>query len=160
MGDVDRVKGWFDEAGRPALGDLDRHYPVNDPEVRANLQLGAGSVQQVLDAALAWACMNKRFDVASFLLDHGADINTRWGTHEPASILHECAVHGNYQTARFLIDHGIDMTIRDHRYDATAEGWARYAAGDEAMADFLAAASQARDTQAGSAAPPQGTSPV
>jgi hypothetical protein len=85
--------------------------------------------------------MNWQFEIASFLLDHGADINTRWGTHEPASILHECAIH-NCEAARFLIDHGIDMTIEDHRWNATAEGWARYAAENEEMADFLAAAQQ------------------
>jgi hypothetical protein len=97
-------------------------------------------VQQVLDVALAWACMNRHFEVASFLLEHGADINTTWSTHEPASMLHECAVHGNYDAARFLIDRGIDMTRLDYRWNATAEGWARHAAKDEQMADFLAAA--------------------
>jgi hypothetical protein len=144
-GDFDRVKRWFDEAGQPALGDPRNHYPVNDPKVRKNLQLGAGNAQQVLDVALAWACMNRQLEIASFLLEHGANIDTRWGTHEPASILHECAMHDNYDAARFLIEHGIDMTIRDYRYDATAEGWARYAARNESMADFLAAAEQERD---------------
>jgi hypothetical protein len=86
--------------------------------------------------------MNRQLEIASFLLDHGADINTRWGTHEPASILHECAIHNNCEAARFLIDHGIDMTIEDHLWNATAEGWARYASESEEMADFLAAAQQ------------------
>lgn len=75
-------------------------------------------------------------------LEHGADINTDWSTHEPARMLHECAVHGNYDAARFLIDRGIDMTRLDYRWNATAEGWARYAAKDEQMADFLAAAAR------------------
>jgi hypothetical protein len=140
MGDFARVKRWFDAAGRSALGDPNDHYPGNDPRARANLHRGAATVQQVLDVALAWACMNRQ--LASFLLDHGADINTRWGTHEPASILHERAVRNDYQVARFLIDHGIDMTIEDRRWNGTAEGWARYAAGNEEMADFLAAAQQ------------------
>jgi len=51
-------------------------------------------------------------------------------THEPAGMLHECAVHGNYDAARFLID---------------AEGWAGYAAKDEQMADSLAAAERQRN---------------
>jgi hypothetical protein len=101
-------------------------------------------VQRILDVALAWACMNRQFEIAAFLLDHGADINTRWSTHEPASILHECAMHNNYETAQFLIDHGIDMTIRDHRWDGTAEDWARHGADNDAMADFLAAAERTR----------------
>jgi hypothetical protein len=76
----------------------------------------------------------------TFLLEQGADINTNWSTHEPASMLHECAVHGNCDAARFLIDRGIDMTRLDYRWNATAEGWARHAAKDEQMAGFLAAA--------------------
>jgi ankyrin repeat protein len=84
--------------------------------------------------------MNRQFEIASFLLDRGANINTDWSTHEPASILHECAIRGNYETAQFPIDHGIDMTVRDHRWNATAEGWACYAAGDKNMAEFLARA--------------------
>jgi hypothetical protein len=29
MGNLARVKPWFDESGAPALGDLDKHYPCN-----------------------------------------------------------------------------------------------------------------------------------
>jgi hypothetical protein len=57
--------------------------------------------------------------------------------------LHECAVHANYEAAQFLIDRGIDMTIHDYRRNATAEGWARHAANDRNMADFLARAERA-----------------
>ena len=74
--------------------------------------------------------------LADFLLEHAANINTNWGTHEPASILHECAVHANYEAAQFLIDRGIDMTVRDYRWNATAEGWAYNAANDKNMAEF------------------------
>jgi hypothetical protein len=111
MGDLARVRRWFDADGQPAFGNPNNHHCGS----------GAPSVQRILDVALAWACMNRQFEIATFLLDHGADINTRWSTHEPASILHECAWHNNYETAQFLIDHGIDMTIRDHRWDGTAE---------------------------------------
>ena len=31
MGNLARVKQWFDASGAPALGDLDNHYPYNDP---------------------------------------------------------------------------------------------------------------------------------
>jgi len=91
--------------------------------------------------------MNRHFEIASFLLERGANINTNWSTHEPAGILHECAMRGNYEAAQFLIDHGIDMTIRDYRWNATAEGWAYHAAKDKNMAEFLARAESARKAQ-------------
>ena len=145
MGNLSRVKHWFDETGAPALGDLHNHYPYNDPRARGHLQWNPPTLQQVLDTALAFSVINRHFDVADFLLEHGADINTTWGSHEPASILHELVGQaatgenpgGNYESMRFLIDRGIDMTIKDYRWNATAKGWARYAAKDEKMAQWL-----------------------
>ncbi len=146
-GDFARVRGWFDEAGHPKLGSLTQHHPANHPSWLRNLHWMPPNAQHVLDVALAWACMNRRFEIADFLLEHGANINTDWSTHEPASILHECAVHANYEAAQFLIDRGIDMRIHDYRWNATAEGWARHAANDTNMADFLARAERARKAQ-------------
>ncbi len=144
MGDLPRVKHWFDASGAPALGDLENHYPCNDPRARAHLQWGPPALQQILDTALAWSVINRHFDVADFLLQHGADINTTWSSHEPASILHELVFHANYDAMRFLIDRGIDMTITDYRWGATARGWARHAARDEKMAQWLADTEQQR----------------
>lgn len=143
-GDLDRVKRWFDADGRLALGELGRHYPLDNPRKLGHLHWSAGEAQHVLDSALAWACLNHRFEIAELLLERGADIDTDWATHEPASILHECAIQANYTAAQFLIDHGIDMTLRDYRWNSNAEGWARFGAGDEAMAEFLAAAERER----------------
>ena len=137
MGNLSRVKHWFNESGAPALGDLDNHFPCNSPHARMNLQWGAPTAQQILDTALAWSVVNRHFDVADFLLEHGADINTTWSSHEPASILHELVFHGNYDSMRFLIDRGIDMTIKDYRWNSTARGWAFHAAKDQKMALWL-----------------------
>jgi hypothetical protein len=153
MGNLSRVKHWFDESGAPALGDLGRHFPCNDPRARAMLQWGAPTAQQVLDTALAWAVVNRHFEVADFLLEHGADINTTWGSHEPASILHELVgqvgtgehPEGHYESMQFLIDRGIDLTIKDYRWNATAQGWARYAANNEKMAQWLEEAERQRE---------------
>ena len=144
-GDFARVRRWFDAAGRPALGDLANHFPANDAWIRGNLQWGEPTVQQVLDTSFVFAVMNNHFEIADFLLGHGADINTNWSSHEPASILHELVWHENYDAMQFLIDRGIDMTILDYRWRATAVGWAAVAAKNEKMAQWMRDAQQQRD---------------
>jgi hypothetical protein len=145
MGNLSRVKHWFEKSGAPALGDLDNHYPYNDPRARGHLKWDTPTAQQVLDVALAFAVINRHFDVADFLLDHGADINTRWNSHEPASILHHLVLLPNpYESMRFLIDRGIDMTIKDYRWDSNAAGWARYGYNNEKMAQWLEEAERQR----------------
>jgi len=116
----------------------------NLPRVKQWLDEGGTAEQHVLDTALAWSVINRHFDVADVLLAHGADINTRWSSHEPASLLHELVFQENYDSMRFLIDRGIDMTIRDYRWNATAAGWARYGAKDEKMARWLEEAERGR----------------
>lgn len=152
MGDLARVKQWFDPSGAPALGDLGNHFPCNSQRSRAMLRWGPPSAQQVLDTALAWAVINRHFSVANFLLEHGADVNTNWSSHEPASILHELIGQvgtgenpANYESMQFLIDRGIDLTIEDYRWKATPRGWAIYAAKDEKMAEWLAEAERKRE---------------
>lgn len=145
VGDADAVARWFDANGAPALGALMQHYPASDTQFpRADLHWGPPTVQQTLDVALAWAVLNHHFAIAEFLLARGANINTDWATHEPASILHEAAVQGNEPAVRFLIDHGADLMKLDYRYQGTPEGWARYGSGDAKMADLLAAAWEQR----------------
>jgi hypothetical protein len=151
MGNLSRVKRWFNPSGSPALGDLDNHYPYNDPRARGHLQWSPPSAQQVLDTALAYSVINSHFDVADFLLAHGADINTRWNSHEPASILHHLVFYGSYESMQFLIDRGIDMTTKDYRWNSTAQGWARYAAKDEKMAQWLEDAERQRFGEGGRA---------
>jgi Ankyrin repeats (many copies) len=150
MGDLACVKQWFDKSGAPALGDVENHYPSSPymPKERVEeyaRQWGPLSEQRVLDAALAWSVINSHLDVADFLLQHGANINTTWSSHEPASILHELVWHRNYEAMQFLIDRGIDMTIKDHRWDATAQGWAEYAAEDPKLAQWLGEAERQRE---------------
>lgn len=89
--------------------------------------------------------LNGHYEIADFLLSHGADVNTQWSSHEPASILHELVFRDNYEAMQFLIDRGIDMTILDHRWNATAEGWARYGTNNPKMADWLTEARRRRE---------------
>lgn len=144
-GDLVRVQRWFDSDGAPALGDLERQYPYNLPEARKELPPGAPTVQRVLDSAFAFAVINRHFDVADFLLERGADINTTWSSHEPASILHELVFHDNYESMQYLIDRGIDMSIKDYRWNSTARGWAQYGANDQRMAEWLETAERNRE---------------
>ena len=67
----------------------------------------------------------------------------------PASVLHELVWHKNYEAMQFLIDRGIDVTIRDFRWGATAQGWARHAANDEKMAQWLAEAEKRQSSSPG-----------
>jgi hypothetical protein len=148
MGNLSRVKHWFDESGAPALGDLDQHYPYNDPRARAHLHWNPPTAQQVLDTALAFSVINRHFDVADFLLEHGADIDTTWNSHEPASILHHLVFEDNYESMRFLIDRGIDLRLKDYRWNSTAHGWALYGKNDQRMAQWLEEAERQRKEQA------------
>ena len=100
--------------------------------------------QRALDEALAYAVINHHFHVADVLLAHGADINTNWNSHEPASILHHLVFEDDYEAMQYLIDRGIDMTIKDYRWDADARGWARYGKQDEKMARWLEEAERLR----------------
>ena len=144
MGNLARVKQWFDTAG--VLRNPDDHYPYNDPDARSHLAWDTPTVQQVLDVALAFAVINRHFDVADFLLEQGANINTNWNSHEPASILHHLVFLPNsYDSMRFLIDRGINMTIKDYRWDSNAVGWARHGNNDEKMAQWLEEAERQRE---------------
>lgn len=146
-GDLAGASRWFDADGKPALGDLANHYPLNNAHYCSDYVSWFGerpNAQRVLDTALAWAVLNDNFEIADFLLAHGADINTNWCSHEPASILHELVWHKNRKAMQFLIDRGIDMTILDYRCGATAEGWARVAANDEELGNFLRDAQSTR----------------
>jgi len=155
MGNLTRVTEWFDASGAPALGDLRKHYPSTSPHAQKHddLRWGAPTVQHVLDVALAFAVINRHFDVADFLLTHGANINTTWNSHEPASILHHLVfLPDPYDSMRFLIDRGIDMQIKDYRWDSNAEGWARYGNNDEKMATWLHEAERKRADDEGHSA--------
>jgi hypothetical protein len=142
LGDLARVKGWFDAEGKPALGDL-AHQTPSTSRWRPWEEVG---VQEVLDTALALAVINRHFDVADFLLAHGANVSTNWNSHEPASILHHLVfLPDPYERMQFLIDRGIDLTIKDYRWGSTAAGWARHALRDEKMAHWLEEAERQRE---------------
>ena len=147
LGDLARVKRWFDAEGKPVLGDVAQHAPATSVHPR-EIQWGDVGGQEVLDTALAWAVINRHFEVADFLLTHGANINTNWNSHEPASILHHLDfLPDPYESMQFHIDRGIDMTIEDYRWKSNARGWALYGLKDEKMAQWLEDAERSRATR-------------
>jgi hypothetical protein len=123
----------------PLPDDLPHAAGVGDLDaVQRWLADGDHPTQAVLDNALGFAVLNHHYEIADVLLAHGADIDTRWSSHEPSSLLHELVFRDDYEAMQFLIDRGIDMTIRDYRWNATAEGWARHGANNPTMGDWLA----------------------
>ena len=88
IGNAAAVARWFDAPASPSW-DRSRTTTRHDPQFPRRPGWGPATTQQVLDIALAWAVLNRHFEIASFLLERGANINTNWATHEPASILHE-----------------------------------------------------------------------
>ena len=126
MGNLARVKQLVRRVRRACAG-RSRRITIPATTTRraesTTLQWGAPTRSRCLDTALAWAVINRHFDVADFLLEHGADINTNWNSHEPASILHHLVFHAEpYESMQFLIDRGIDMTIKDYRWNSNAAG--------------------------------------
>jgi ankyrin repeat protein len=73
--------------------------------------------------------MAKRNNVAAvkWLLDHGADPNSRWA-HWDADVtpLHLAAMQGHADVVRLLLGAGADPTIRDSKHDSDAIGWAEF----------------------------------
>ena len=87
---------------------------------------GIEASDRVLVRALALACMNEHLEIATYLIDRGADINGEWSLHEAATILHHVAFCGKLKVVQFLVERGADLSIRDLRYDSDALGWANY----------------------------------
>ena len=123
----------------PFPDDVAHHAGMGNLARVKELLGGAAAIEQrALDVALAYAVVNRHFEVADLLLAHGADINTDWNSHEPASILHHLVFMPDpYPAMQYLIDRGIDMTIEDHRWKSTAAGWAHYGNNDPGMAEWL-----------------------
>jgi ankyrin repeat protein len=73
--------------------------------------------------------MAKRNNVAAvrWLLDHGADPNSRW-SHWDAEVtpLHLAAMQGHRDVVRLLVEAGADPGIRDSKHDSDPIGWADF----------------------------------
>jgi cytohesin len=73
--------------------------------------------------------MAKSGNVAAvkWLLEHGADPNTRWSHwNDLLTPLHLAVLGGHPQVVRALLAAGADPTIRDTQHDSDALGWAQF----------------------------------
>jgi ankyrin repeat protein len=82
-------------------------------------------------ALITWAAACGSPAAVEFLAELGFDVNARGRTDVPSdqpwqTALHKAAEDGNLALARILLRLGADPDIRDHRFDSTPLGWARY----------------------------------
>ena len=80
---------------------------------------------------LIWAAACNRTGAATWLLDHGANVNRKgtFGglTHgQGITALHIAAQNGHLPMVKLLVERGADRSIKDDLYQATAEGGATY----------------------------------
>lgn len=76
---------------------------------------------ELVSEAFHIAARNGHVEVARFLLEKGADINSRGFFGAPG--LHWAAINGHRPMVEFLIEHGADLSLRDQQFNSTALGW-------------------------------------
>ena len=92
-------------------------------------------------ALITWAAACGRPEAVEILAGLGFDVNAMGRTDVPSdqpwqTALHKAAEDGNLELARTLLRLGADPDIRDHRFDSTPLGWARYFA-QQPLVDLL-----------------------
>ena len=117
-------------ADRAALDGLLRDHPWVVDQVRA-----------ARPALITWAAACGRAEAVEILAGLGFDVNAKGRTDVPSdqpwqTALHKAAEDGNLELARTLLLLGADPDIRDHRFDGTPLGWARYF-GQQPLIDLL-----------------------
>jgi ankyrin repeat protein len=90
---------------------------------------------------LIWAAARNRTEAATWLLDHGANIDQKgtFGglTHgQGVTALHMAAQSGHMPMVKLLVERGADRSIKDDLYHSTAEGGAQYF-GQVEVRDYL-----------------------
>jgi ankyrin repeat protein len=101
----------------------------------------AAQVRAARPALITWAAACGRPEAAELLVGLGFDVNAKGRTDVPSdqpwqTALHKAAEDGNLELARTLLRLGADPDLRDHRFDSTPLGWARYF-GHQPLIDLL-----------------------
>ncbi len=118
LGALDLMKEFFDAS--------DSLLPHAGP-VRFPFGMPSENHEDVLNQALILALKNLQYPAASFLLNHGADINAiPPGNHEQCTPLHQAVYMNRREMVDWLMDRGAVTNIRDPRFHHTAIQWANH----------------------------------
>lgn len=135
--------------GAAALGNLEEVKAIVESGVDLNSQRGTDApptpddhwppdsahiLGDTLSEALFAAARNGHGPVVEYLLTRGANVDAK-GVFGGTG-LHWAAINGHADAVELLISRGADVTIKDARFDATAEGWAEEG-GHTHIADLL-----------------------
>ena len=151
LGQIDLLPTFFNDDGslKPEAGRLD--WPFGGlvesdscgsikSELRSKIAGWTNSPLEIINNAFVYACMGNQIDVATFLLNKGAEINTiPHGFDYAGTGLHYAAMRGHTKMVDFLLEHGADPNIKDTKVGSTPAGWANYG-GYPKLGDYLSRA--------------------
>lgn len=121
--DAERLKN--DVYTAAAYGDMEKLKRLVEVEGHSVVDPDAGGYY-----ALQWSALNNKPAIATYLLEHGADLNARDKSGQTA--LHWAAVRGGIQAADVLLESGAELEAMDsHGYRVT------HVAAQYGQTDFL-----------------------
>jgi hypothetical protein len=122
VGDMEKVARCFDETGTLTVAAGEIAWPFNNEAIPADLRRDR---QQIIGNALVYAASWGRVEVATFLLNQGAQVNLiPEGFDYSGTPLHYAALEGRREMVELLLRRGADPAVRDTKIDKLAEDWA------------------------------------
>jgi len=126
IGDLKKVRSYFND-GTLSAGALPVYFPWGP--------FDDSTEEDALAQAFIMAMRHKQYDVASFLLDRGADIDGITNSHhEECTALHLAASINDIEMVDWLLERGASGSVKDTRFNATAQGWAEHLGRSEVAA--------------------------
>ncbi len=110
---------------RGATLELRHAATLGDVEAVARLLADSPS-REMLEEALAFACIGGQRDTASLLVKRGArgDVLVAPGGQSPRTALHEAANRGHAEIVLMLLNARANASVLDSRWQGSAAGWA------------------------------------